>query len=225
MIEADLEQKGLANGPVPANARPEYGKAYRELANRQEHPKPPVPVEAILRPPDARRHDIMILGSAGQRVITAGELLGIAAMSAGLHVTQKNDYDITVLRGPSISELILAPGEIDYPEIVQPSVILALAPEGVARRSNAFAGADKDALVIRASDVDIPETKAKIRVVDFKQMGLRAQDWAVAALAVLATMQTVIDGAMLETALTHRFRGNVLDAAKAVVHTAMSHSV
>jgi len=222
-IEADLNRKGLNNGPVAANARAEYGKAYRELADQQERAKPPKAVKTVLTPPATGRQDVIILGSAGQRVITAGELLGIAAMSAGLHVTQKNDYDITVLRGPSIAELILAPGEIDYPEISRPSVILALAAEGVARRQNAFASADERTLVVQASNVEIPETKAKVQVVDFKALELKAQDWAVAALAVLAKMKTVIDTTMLETALSHRFKGKVLEGVKAVVDTAMTH--
>ncbi|MCK7509936.1 MAG: hypothetical protein MZV70_41825 [Desulfobacterales bacterium] len=57
---------------------------------------------------------MILLGSAGQRILTAGEILCLAGLHAGLNVTQKNDYDITVLRGPSISEMILSPQAIDY---------------------------------------------------------------------------------------------------------------
>ncbi|MBI4964419.1 MAG: 2-oxoacid:acceptor oxidoreductase family protein [Desulfomonile tiedjei] len=224
MIEADLARNGQANGPVPTNTRPEYGRAYRELARQQVRAKAPIAIEAALKPAGEGRQDVIILGSAGQRVITAGELLGMAAMSAGLYVTQKNDYDITVLRGPSITELILSPAEIDYPEIGLPSVILALAPEGVARRKNVFAGADESTLVIQASGVAIPETKAKVREVDFKALGLKGQDWAVAALAVIAKMQTVIDEPMLESALAYRFGGKVLASVKTVVETVMAQT-
>jgi 2-oxoglutarate/2-oxoacid ferredoxin oxidoreductase subunit beta len=221
-ISQALEQKGHHNGPVEANARTEYGQAYRELAYRQHRAKPPKAIEAVFTAPEKGRHGIILLGSAGQRVITAGELLGLAGMSAGLQVTQKNDYDITVLRGPSIAEVILSPGEIDYPAIDRPSVILALAPEGVARRRALFERIDDKTLVIQASGVDIPDTKAGIRVVDFKGMGLKAQDWSLAALAVMAKMKRVLEPAMLDAALGHRFRGEALVGAKAVVSTVMA---
>ncbi len=224
-ISEALDRKGHHNGPVTANARTEYGQAYRQLAAHQDRAKPPRGMEAVFTPPETGRHEVILLGSAGQRVITAGELLGLSGMSAGLQVTQKNDYDITVLRGPSIAELILSPGEIDYPTIDRPSVILALAPEGVARRRSVFGCIDEKALVIHASGVDIPDTKAEIRVVDFKGMGLKAQDWSLAALAVMAKMKRVLEPAMLDAALGHRFRGEALAGAKAVVGTIMGSAL
>lgn len=143
-------------------------------------------------------------------------------MSAGLHVTQKNDYDITVLRGPSIAELVLSPGEIDYPAIDRPSVILALAPEGVARRKEVFGRIDEKTLVIQASGVDIPDTNATVRVVDFKGLGLKVQDWSLAALAVMAKVKKVLDAEMLDAALKYRFRGESLAGAKAVIGTVVA---
>ena len=218
-ISEALELKGHRNGPVEANARTEYGLAYRQLTARQDRAKPPKAIEAVFVPPETGRHEVLLLGSAGQRVITAGELLGLAGMSAGLNVTQKNDYDITVLRGPSIAELILSPGEIGYPAIDRPSVILALAPEGVARRRDIFGRIDQKTLVIQAAGVDIPKTKAKVRMVDFKALGLKTHDWSLAALAVIAQMKKVLDQAMLDAALGYRFRGEALAGAKAVVGT------
>ncbi|MFZ5866916.1 MAG: thiamine pyrophosphate-dependent enzyme [Thermodesulfobacteriota bacterium] len=225
VIEEDLARKGHTNGPVSANVRPEYGEAYRELAVRQVRAETPAAIEAVLKPVAEARQDVIILGSAGQRVITAGQLLGLAGMAAGLHVTQKNDYDITVLRGPSIAELILSPGEIDYPEIDRPSAILALAEEGVQRRKTVFGRADESTIVIQASGVTIPETKAKVKVVDFRALDLKAQDWALAALAVMAKMRTVIDKPMLETAIHHRFKGKALAGVEEVVNKGLTKTL
>lgn len=44
-----------------------------------------------------------MLGGAGQRILTAGEILCLAGASAGLHAAQKNDYPITVMRGHSMN--------------------------------------------------------------------------------------------------------------------------
>ncbi len=218
-ISEQLERKGHRNGPVMDNARTEYGLAYRQLAARQHRAKPPKSMEAVFIPPETGRHDVLLLGSAGQRVITAGELIGLAGISAGLHVTQKNDYDITVLRGPSIAELMLAPDEIGHPAIDRPSIIFALAPEGIERRRDIFARIDQETLVIQASGVDIPKTKAKIKVVDFNALGLKTHDWSLAALGVMAQMKKVLNQSMLDAALEHRFRGEALAGAKGVVAT------
>ena len=43
-----------------------------------------------------------------------------------MQVTQRNDYDITVMRGPSVSELILSPEPILFTGVEQPDVIVAL---------------------------------------------------------------------------------------------------
>jgi 2-oxoglutarate/2-oxoacid ferredoxin oxidoreductase subunit beta len=124
---------------------------------------------------------------------------------------------VTVLRGPSIAELILSPEKIDYTAITHPSVILVLAEEGVTRRRDLFGQVDERTLVIQAAGVAIPETLATVKVVDFTSLGLKAQDWAVGALAVMAEMRRVIDGAMLNAALEHRFEGKLRETERALV--------
>ena len=57
-------------------------------------------------PPVRGRREIVLLGAAGDRIISAGLLLAHAAILGGMQATQKNDYDITVMRGPSVSELL-----------------------------------------------------------------------------------------------------------------------
>jgi hypothetical protein len=81
------------------NARPEYGHAYREEASKLKSTPSPQRIEAKYEPPEAGRQELMILGNAGQRIITAGELVCLAGATAGLQATQKNDYPITVMRG------------------------------------------------------------------------------------------------------------------------------
>ena len=78
-----------------------------------------------------KRDDIVILGSAGMRIVTAGDIVCFAGMVAGLNASMKNDYNITVLRGQSVSELILSPDTIGYAGLETPSIVLALSDEGV----------------------------------------------------------------------------------------------
>jgi Pyruvate/2-oxoacid:ferredoxin oxidoreductase gamma subunit len=216
-IEESLAERNLPYGEVAANQRPEYSQVYKKEASAQAPAPRPQGIEAQFKPPEEGRRAAVILGSAGQRVITAGELLGLAGHSAGLQVTQKNEYNVTVLRGPSISELILSPEKIEYTGLAKPDVVLALAPEGVERRQAMLAGLDSDTLVIQAAGVEIPQTQAKVHTVDFKGQGIKNVDWSLAALAVMAKLEKVISLEMLNAALANRFKGKVLESAGATV--------
>ncbi|MCP3880333.1 MAG: 2-oxoglutarate synthase, partial [Sulfitobacter sp.] len=147
---------------------------------------------------------------AGQRIITAGELVCLAGATAGLHATQKNDYPITAMRGHSVSELILAKEEIGYTGIDKPSAVIALGQEGVNRRKKIFAELTPETLVLKAANVDLPATEAEIREIDFKTHKVKSQDWALAAIVQLARTNRMLSVDMLDAALELRFRGNVL---------------
>ncbi|MBW1925475.1 MAG: 2-oxoglutarate synthase, partial [Deltaproteobacteria bacterium] len=113
-IAAQIETQGAQCGEVSANRRAEYGEAYRKECVSLAPPSRPTHLEARFKPPQSERQEVVFLGAAGQRIISAGEILGLAALSGGLHASQKNEYNVTVLRGPSIAELILSPEPIDY---------------------------------------------------------------------------------------------------------------
>jgi len=130
-----------------------------------------------------------------------------------LNTTQKNEYNITVLRGPSISELILSPEEIDYTGIKRPGVVLALAQEGVDRRSEMFKHLDGDALVLQADGVEVPACSARIHPMDLKSHRIKKPDWALASLGVMAELGKIISPAMLAAALKIRFKGSTLEIA------------
>jgi Pyruvate/2-oxoacid:ferredoxin oxidoreductase gamma subunit len=198
------------------NARQEYGRAYRAEASKLQPATPPLRIEAKHEPPDAGRQELVILGNAGQRIITAGELVCLAGATAGLHATQKNDYPITVMRGHSVSELILSKEEIGYTGIDKPSNIIALGQEGVNRRKKIFAGLTPETLLLKADGVDLPATLAEIREIDFKAHKVKTQDWALAALAVLAKQNRVLTMGMLKAALKLRFKKSVYEMALSV---------
>ncbi|MBI9086227.1 MAG: 2-oxoacid:acceptor oxidoreductase family protein [Desulfobacterales bacterium] len=206
-----------ARGEIAHNRRPEYGKAYRRAAAAAKQVPSPEGVETSCSPSEPVRQDIAILGSAGQRIVTAGELVCLAGMAAGLNATQKNDYPITVLRGHSISEMILSPEPIGFTAIERPGIVLALAQEGADRRRGQFAGLADDALVLQASDVSLPATNAKTRTVDFKALSVKGQDRALAALTLLAKMEQGLNLVMLRAALNRRFSGKALEASLALV--------
>jgi pyruvate/2-oxoacid:ferredoxin oxidoreductase beta subunit/Pyruvate/2-oxoacid:ferredoxin oxidoreductase gamma subunit len=218
IIDETLAGLSSCSGIVEENQRKEYSLNYRELISKLKKVAPPLGIKAEFVFPESDRKEVIILGSAGQRIITSGDILCIAGLTAGLNVTQKNDYNITVLRGPSISEIILSPDDIGYSGIEKPSVIIALAQEGIDRRRYVFSDLDESTLIIRAAGVDIPESRATILDVDLKARGIKSQDWALASLAVMAKLKKVINMDMLNAALKLVFRETVLESALEIVN-------
>ena len=223
MIDEALAQRPPLNGIVTENERPEYGQHYRRLAAEQKNVSAPAVIEPQFSAPQKGRQEVVLLGSAGQRIITAGELLCIAGLTAGMQTTQKNEYNITVLRGPSISELILSPRDIDFTGIETPNVVVALDQEGVDRRRDLFQHLTKKSLIIQVPGVRLPDSTARIHQVDFKARGIKRSDWALASLAVLAGHNRVISADMLMSALKVKFRGDTRQAALSLVNQLVTH--
>jgi len=217
MIEEALAELPPMDGVITENVRPEYAQHYRRVAADQKKVPAPIVIRKQYNAPQAGRQEVILLGGAGQRIITAGELLCIAGLTAGLKTTQKNEYNITVLRGPSISELILSPEEIDFTGIDTPTVVVALDQEGVDRHREMFERLTEDALIIQIDGVSLPVSKAPIHPVDFKSSGIKRADWALASLAVLAKLNRIISTEMLKAALKLKFKGTTYQAALAVV--------
>ena len=89
MIDAGLNQLPPFRGLVEENQRAEYGHRYREIAGGLPVPKRPLRITAHFEPPAKGRQEVLILGSAGQRIVTAGEIFCLAGMTAGWHATLK----------------------------------------------------------------------------------------------------------------------------------------
>jgi Pyruvate/2-oxoacid:ferredoxin oxidoreductase gamma subunit len=179
-----------------------------------------VPIQPSCTAPETGRLEVVLLGGAGQHILTAGGLLCLAGAAAGRHVTQKNDYPITVKRGHCVSEIILDDARIDYTGIEHPSAVIALAPEGVLRRQKLFDRLRPDGLVIRATGVDLPPCRAEVIEADFKARKIKPADWAMAALAILAGRNTILSEEMLTAALELRFEKPLLETAKDVIKKA-----
>ncbi|MCF8076335.1 MAG: 2-oxoglutarate synthase [Desulfotignum sp.] len=218
VIDQMIEQRPSPGGVIEKNQRPEYGNRYRQLAKEKGKFSDPFVVKKLFDMPDDRRHEVVILGSAGMRIVTAGDMVCFAGISGGLNVSIKNDYNITVLRGQSVSEILLSPEKIGYTGIESPTVVLALSDEGVARRQKIFATLSPDTYVLKEASVAIPDTPAQVEEIDFKAMKIKKTDWALASLAVLAKHEIVLNKDMLVFALKSRFNEKVFNLSMETVN-------
>lgn len=204
-------------GEVQANLRPEFGDSYRREAGLRAAVPRPSGISPRFAPPEPSRKEVVMLGAAGQRVATAGEVLALAGLTAGMNATRKNEYNVTVLRGPSNTEVILSPDPIDYHGCSNPGFVIALADEGVSRRRNLFQGLASDALVFAVQGVELPDTRARVQALEFSGRGIKRADWAMASLGVLAGLGRVISLEMLHAALEIRFSGDALTGVTAML--------
>ena len=222
MIDESMAGFFPARGPVPENARSEYGRHYRQVAAKQDKCTFPFKIEKEFEPLLIKRKEVLLLGSAGQRVITAGEILCLAAMTGGIYATQKNEYNITVLKGPSISELILSPDPVGFTGIAKPSVIIVLDEQGIKGGKKFFSSIDEDCVIIFAKGLGLPEPlifdRKQVFEIDFKKHGVKFQDRALASLSALTHLDDgVISRDMLQKALTFRFKDHMLVAAMDII--------
>ncbi|MBF0209578.1 MAG: 2-oxoacid:acceptor oxidoreductase family protein [Desulfamplus sp.] len=218
VIDEMVEHLPAYRGVVEENQRPEYGDQYRKLASDKKNFPELFKVEKKFDLKDVKRQEIVILGSAGMRIVTAGDMVCYAAISAGLNASMKNDYNITVLRGQSVSEIILSPEKIGYAGIESPTVVIAISDEGVQRRAKLFGKLSPSTLVLKEKSVPIPETSANVVEIDFKEYQIKKQDWALASLGFIASRGEGITMEMLDFALKSRFKPAVYDSAVEIVN-------
>ncbi|MBS0198055.1 MAG: 2-oxoacid:acceptor oxidoreductase family protein [Planctomycetes bacterium] len=68
-------------------------------------------------------------GAGGQGLITAGVILAEAAMLEGKNVVQTQTYGPEARLGSSKAEVIISAGQIAYPEVTVPDVLLCMSME------------------------------------------------------------------------------------------------
>jgi hypothetical protein len=71
--------------------------------------------------------------------------------------------------------------------------------------------------VLQVPEITLPPTRAEVRGIDLRSLGIKPQDWALAALAALAKTNRIISMDMLRAALNTRFQDNVVVAALQLV--------
>ncbi len=79
------------------------------------------------------RKEIVMSGTGGQGVILAGLILAEAAVADGLNATHNQSYGPEARGGASRSEVILSTEDIDYAEIDNPDILVALSQEACSK--------------------------------------------------------------------------------------------
>ena len=133
MLAKKAEEEGHDIGVIKNNtSRPEFSNKYETDVNSHKGEIKPlkyiVPsyVHNLKKPAE-----IVISGSAGERVQSTAAMLCEAALMSGLEVTQKNDNPVTQGSGFSLSEVIISPSEVNFTGVSSADYVIIVSENGL----------------------------------------------------------------------------------------------
>jgi len=159
---------GYEPGEWSCTARP----SFRPFSSPRSAPQEATlldlqPIEICCASSLAGRLNLVIGGSAGEGVQQAAELLAHASIAAGLYVTKKGSYPVTVGTGFSTAEVVLSNSPILYHGVSVPDVVIITSADGLQHNLEWICRMDKGTLWLDES-LPVPETGAEVRVRNFR---------------------------------------------------------
>jgi len=164
------EEAGYELGVLRDEPRPTFASVYG-AAHVAEEPAAPAGIAPSFGHGLERPLGVVLAGTAGEHVQTAATILASAALSCGLHVTQKNDNPVAQGTGFSVSEVILAPGRILYTGIERPDAVLVTSADGARElaASGTLGRADAATLVVADEEVELAPLPAEPLRLPFRE--------------------------------------------------------
>ncbi len=152
------------------------------------------------------RFEVRLAGEGGQGMILAGIILAeAAAIFSGKNAVQTQSYGPEARGGASKSEVVIAAGEIDHPEVLHADVVVALSQEAYKK----FGASAKPGglLIVDEEKVDSKNSPQAIRIpvtrLAFETTG-RVITANTVALGVLVGLTNVVSREAIEKAVTAR---------------------
>ncbi len=185
-----IEDSGLATGLLADKPRPEYGQRYHEVAAAHMKPRGAAR-KIVVKYQNAvdRQTGIVIAGGAGAKIRSSTTTFAKAAISAGLAVTQKDDYPITVMTGHSVSEIILSRSPIEYTAIEAPDYFLVLSDEGLKKSRERIGRLPETCRLYAEDSLELPQTQAKVVKLPFVQTARKIHRLSVSTVALAAVLR------------------------------------
>lgn len=154
------------------------------------------------------RQEIRLAGFGGQGIILAGVILGEGAVLDGKEAVQTQSYGPESRGGAARAEVVIDQGDIDYPRVIAPDIMIALSQPGF----DAYNSDLKDDGIIIA-DEDLVDTdsypgKAKVFKAPFSKTADELGNRIITNIIMLGCI-TAVTGVVSEK--------NMMEAVKARV--------
>ncbi|MFP4589114.1 MAG: thiamine pyrophosphate-dependent enzyme [Candidatus Acetothermia bacterium] len=116
----------------------------------------------------SEQFSLIAAGSAGEGVQTACTVLAGGAMQAGLEVSKRGEYPVTVGSGFSICEVLLSPTKVLFTGISEPDVMIVTSEEGLDKRSKTLQNLESGNVYLDDS-LSAPSTDAELHTKGFRE--------------------------------------------------------
>lgn len=136
------------------------------------------------------RYEIRLAGVGGQGLLLAGLILAeAAAIYENKNAVQSQSYGAEARGGPSMSEVIVADGEIDFPKVLEPDLLLALSQDAADKHVPLV---KKDGLIIADSaNVERIPTEKRVLRLPITEAAREATGRPVASIVALGLIAVV----------------------------------
>lgn len=168
------------------------------------------------------RFEIRLSGAGGQGIVLAGIILGEAASIYGdKHALQTQSYGPEARGGTSKSEVIICDGEVDYPKVIKPHLLLAMNPPAYRKY-----GPDvrEDGIIIADSSHDFEAADFPARTIPIpigeisKEVTGRTISANAVALGIICAVTGIVSMEALEKSLAKRVPPHTRMANKDALH-------
>lgn len=166
------------------NLRPEFSKMYTEKFFKQKselnlfsnfistNVSSSSNTEIFYKKYGLSQLEIIIAGSAGEKVQSSAAILSQAAAENGFFTTQKNDNPVTQGSGFSLSEVIISPEEIYYTGANNPFAFIIASKDGLNELlvQGYFEKIKSDTIIIYDESLEIPVKTEKMYNVPLRKI-------------------------------------------------------
>jgi 2-oxoglutarate ferredoxin oxidoreductase subunit gamma len=160
---------------------------------------------------DEDRYRIVFSGAGGQGVITASIVLAEAAVfHEGWNAVQTQSYGPEARGSTTRADVILSPGEINYPKVIQPNILVCLSQDAYNKycliiRPGGLLVTDSHQVTQRAN-MDARQLELPLYETVREALGT-AQPLNLCMLAAMATVTGVVGIDSLRAVIAKRFTG------------------
>jgi len=158
-----MESMNMESGILQETERPSFQTSYKgiqEQASKQKSMSGLV-LDTKFSSDLDKPVRIVLAGAAGQKVVSAGNLLASAATLSGLWTSRRADFPITIQTGFSVAEIVISPEPVLYSGIIKPDVAALIAPEGKAKIARLTKTMEQSDTIYFADGLGDVDSKAK----------------------------------------------------------------
>ena len=166
-----MDGMNMESGILQETDRPSFQTSYKNIQEQASQQKPmsglvlDTQFSSDLRKPIR----IVLAGSAGQKVVSAGNIIASAATLSGLWTSRRADFPITIQTGFSVAEIVISPEPVLYSGIVKPDIAAIIAPEGKAKIARLTKAMEETDTIYFADGLGDIDSDANIQPLDFPE--------------------------------------------------------